>query len=661
MFRIYKFKPFLIILFFIIVIFSSLFRTTNLSLIEFKADESINLFLASRPLFGHPLPPGGTVSSVGILNPPLFNYILFPFLLVSLDPKIISFCIGLLNSFAIGFLFLIINRYYGLKIALIASILLAFSPWSIIFSRKIWAQDFIFLLMIPFVLSLHKIIIEKKMFYWTVLTFSSLLLIQLHQSTIFFLLPLILGLFLQKVKFSTKYIIIGLIIGLLPSIPYLLYLTSNNYQGFLEVSGRLAFKRSLSLFLRPFQILGQGDFQSLIDGDMLTFANNYPIVYQLKRLFYTEYLFLPIGIFLFWKKFQNLRVFIYATIILPFIYFVLRIEPLMHYYIILIPFLFLFLAFTFAYFINSRNIFIKTIFLLILFFLILLSIAFNLAFFNLLDAQKAFKGDYGPAFISGEEITKKIFYKYEKQKEYQEMIIASRIPSNLLYGNRPLAKMIYNRKLTENKILKLEQRLFLVPEDARIKNELMAYFTYNPTHKTLELLIKKAETLPYYQTVYYEAYSVYLSKNLKNLYDHGELDFALEYPSHWTLKEYTKYDPKKVVIKGDERSISIVKLNSSTDYARINQKLNQTKEQYQIKDIKVLEQTINKINCVTSEKEWCGTTYTPLRIADNYYQIFYHYYLDNESEKMPKMDKNILKTIEAMDQIVDSLRTRTPF
>lgn len=642
--------------FLIITISSAVFRITNLSLIEFKADESINLFLASRPLFGHPFPPGGTVSSVGILNPPLLNYILFPFLLISLDPKIISFCIGLLNSFAIGFLFLIINRYYGLKVAFIASILLAFSPWSIIFSRKIWAQDFIFIFTLPLFFSLHKIILERKMIYWILLTCSSLFLIQLHQSTIFFLLPFISGLFLQKVKFNIKYITIGLIIGLLPLIPYLLYQISN-HQGFLEIAGRLAFRRSLSLFLRPFQILGQGDFQSLLGGDMLTFANYYPIIYKLKSFFYIEYLFLPISMFLFWKKFKQLRLLTYITFLLPFIYFIFRIEPLMHYYIIFIPFLFLFLSFGISFFINLQNILIRGVTFLILFSLISLSIIFNFSFFKLLDKQKEFKGDYGSTFAVSEEISKEIFHKYEKQKEYQEMIIASRIPSNLIYGNHPLAKMIYSRKITENRITELEKRLLLVPEDARIKNELMAYFTYDPTHKTLELLIRKAEILPYYQKVYNEAYSVYLTKNLKNLYDHGELDFALEYPSHWSLKEYTQYDPKKVVIKGDGRSMSIVKLNSLTD----SQKLNPTKAQYQTKNIKVLEQTINKMNCVTSKKEWCGTMYASLRIADNYYQIFYHHYLNDKSEKMPKMDQNLLKTIKAMDQIVNSLRTRTPF
>ncbi len=211
-------------LFFTLVVFcAAIFRLTNLNLIEFKCDEAINLFLASRPLFGHPFPPGSTVSSIGILNPPLLNYLIFPFTLVSIDPKAVSLFIGVLNTLAIGLFFLLVDKYYNRMTALIASILLAFAPWPILLSRKIWAQDFIFPLTIPLLFSLHKIVFEKKEKQWTTFVFFSLLLIQLHQSTIFFLAPLTLFLLLSKVKWSFKYIFVGLILGVVPVIPYLLY------------------------------------------------------------------------------------------------------------------------------------------------------------------------------------------------------------------------------------------------------------------------------------------------------------------------------------------------------------------------------------------------------------------------------------------------------
>ena len=133
------------VLFLIVIGLSAIFRLTNLDLIEFKTDEASNLFLSSRLLYGHSLPPGGISTSTGILNPPLFNYLLLPFTFISTNPKFITFIIAFTNVIAIGFLYLIIKKYYNITLALIVSLLIAFSPWAIIFSRKIWPPDMVFL------------------------------------------------------------------------------------------------------------------------------------------------------------------------------------------------------------------------------------------------------------------------------------------------------------------------------------------------------------------------------------------------------------------------------------------------------------------------------------------------------------------------------------
>ena len=116
----------------LVTISALLFRVTNLDLIEFKTDEAVNLLLTAQPIFGHDFVSGGTVSSLGFQNPPIFNYILFPIALTSLDPQIVSLAIALINVAAIlGFYFLV-KRYYSLATAVIASLLISFSPWAIL-------------------------------------------------------------------------------------------------------------------------------------------------------------------------------------------------------------------------------------------------------------------------------------------------------------------------------------------------------------------------------------------------------------------------------------------------------------------------------------------------------------------------------------------------
>ena len=153
------------VVFLFIILSALIFRVTNLDVTEFKADEASNLFLASRPIFNHPFPYGGVVSSVGILNPPLFTYFLYAIAILTLNPQVIVLIIALINSLMLGFFFLFIKNYYSKTLAFISTIFLAFSPWSIIFSRKIWPPDLIPPLSIVLLYSLHKAVLSKKMIF----------------------------------------------------------------------------------------------------------------------------------------------------------------------------------------------------------------------------------------------------------------------------------------------------------------------------------------------------------------------------------------------------------------------------------------------------------------------------------------------------------------
>ena len=175
-----------ILFFFLIVAVASVFRLTNLDLMEFKIDEASNLFLASRLINDQSILPAGTATSIGILNPPFFIYFLIPITFVSQDPKFAAFIIALINCLSIGFLYLVINKYYGQKLAVITSLLIALSPWSILFSRKIWPPDLVLPFAVVIFYSLHKTILEKNTKCWIVLIASLVLLFQLDLIYVFF-------------------------------------------------------------------------------------------------------------------------------------------------------------------------------------------------------------------------------------------------------------------------------------------------------------------------------------------------------------------------------------------------------------------------------------------------------------------------------------------
>lgn len=609
---------------FILVVFSSaLFRVTNLDLIEFKADEAINLFLASRPLFGHPMPPGGAVSSIGVLNPPLFNYILFPFTLLTLDPKIISLLIGIINSLAIGLFFLIVRRYYGLIVAGVAAILFALSPWAILYSRKIWPPDLVIPMFIPFFYSLHKILLEKKMAYWIICVATLMYLAQLDLSYSIFSLVLVLLLYSKRVVVNMRYIFIGFLIGILPLLPYFSYQLKHNFPDFRMITTvkKSLDTKSLTIFQRPFQIIQQGNFYFVLGSDMLTFAKKFPATEYLRKLFYVEYLLLSFGIVVFWKRYKDLRLLVLTVFGTTIGYFIVNLRPFMHYFIVLTPLLFLFLGYAFAFFLSLQQPFLKRVAFLLLLLLIGTSIVFNYSFFSLVSRQKVIQGDYGSAFILTEETMRKRYEKYKHTKAYEEMILSSYIPIHLIHGSSPLAKILYPEIYTKANLSSLEERLAEVPEDTRASNQLIAYYTRTiPTKEMVQFLREKIAAQPYYLSIYNEAYNVYLQYNYKRVYAGGTFAFTFEYPSHWMVKEHPKME---VIVKTEDYRLIIA--SSSSLFAKSNE-----------------SQLIDKPKTV--------------QVGEHRYKILYQFRPMTPVELSDINSKDVQDAIAIMDEIVSTLR-----
>jgi hypothetical protein len=519
------------------------FRVTNLGLIEFKADEATNLLLASKPIFGYPMPPATTASSVGILNPPLLNFLLYPLALISLDPRIISGLIGIINSISIVCFYLIIKKYYSRTLAIITALLLSFSPWMILYSRKIWAQDFIIPLFIPVFFSIHKIIIEKDNRYWFFYTLFSLLLIQLHQTNILFLLPLTLFIFLSAVKISISYIVIGLFLGFIPMIPYVKYEINHNCpdcQILINLKSKLANKNLTIHFLRPLQITNQGNFQYILGSDMLTFKNKYPLIYSVRKIYYLQYILIPIGLLLFWNREKKLRSVIYATFLLPVLYFWLKVEQPMHYHIIISPILFLSLGYILAILIVNKNKIISygSIILFILF--IVLSGLFNYSFYSLISAQNGANGDYGETYNHKQIGVLNKLVGYVNDPAYSEMFLTDFIDPRYFRATDPVPKLIYDRIIIEKHLSELFHRLTKVPEDRRVIFELLYYYTDPPTINTLRYLQKNSQSEKGYSVFLHEFFDIYLNNiqnNGKKYVSSKYLGISFEIPQIWDETE----------------------------------------------------------------------------------------------------------------------------
>ncbi len=205
----------------IILLLAGALRLGAPGITEFKRDEANLSRLALDLARGRDLPLLGITSSVNVPNPPISAYLLALPYLVDDSPLAATLFVGALNVIAVGLAWWLARRYYGPFAAFVAALLYAASPWAVIYSRKIWAQD----LLPPFVLAT---VITGLLGYaegrrWARLVTWPLLAItvQIHYGA-FVLVPLslvIIGLWWRRVVWRDLWI--GLALAALTAVPAL--------------------------------------------------------------------------------------------------------------------------------------------------------------------------------------------------------------------------------------------------------------------------------------------------------------------------------------------------------------------------------------------------------------------------------------------------------
>jgi 4-amino-4-deoxy-L-arabinose transferase-like glycosyltransferase len=117
-------------------------RFAEPGILEFLHDEAYLSLLAQDMVSGKGIPLTGMPSSVGVPNSPVSVYIMALPYAITDNPQVATLFIAALNVAGVGILWLIAQRYFGRTTALAAGLINAVNPWAVLYSRKIWAQDF---------------------------------------------------------------------------------------------------------------------------------------------------------------------------------------------------------------------------------------------------------------------------------------------------------------------------------------------------------------------------------------------------------------------------------------------------------------------------------------------------------------------------------------
>lgn len=389
----------------IVVIFllSSFFRLSNLDLIEFKSDEALVVYQTTQ-FFQQPyLPQRGIISGTGVYNFPLFNYLVIILGIWSLDPRFLSGMIALINSLLIVAFFLLVKKYYGQLTAIFASILLASSPWAVLFSRKIWVQDLIFLFLLPYLYLFHELILKKNNKVILPLFVLLMLLIQLHGSGFFLFAVTVFILLILRIKINIKNAALGLLIGLIPSIPYIFFQITS-FPSCPDCEAMIKYQQSFRAFdfnnlLRPFQIISGLGYHFTLGKSYGDFITMYPIVNILKYIFASGFLFILLGILFIIFKRKYLFILIYFVSV-PFLYLITKTPAYMHYFVIIIPVSVLLFAISISSLLSLlQNKFFKMFIVTYFLLFIVANIIFTNSFYTFVKIKKHIEGDYGPMYF----------------------------------------------------------------------------------------------------------------------------------------------------------------------------------------------------------------------------------------------------------------------
>jgi len=221
----------------LIIILAAILRLGWLNLTEFKADEARLYLLALDMAEFKSFALRGIGSSVGIPNFPISVWLFSIPLFIWKHPYSATLFVGLLNTVAVYLTYRLTKKYWSETAALVAALMFAVSPWAIIYSRKIWAQDLLPLFVLVYIGSALAAFVDKRK-WMLLLHFIALAAIaQIHLSGIAFtaLTTLWLILFWRRVNWIE--VVFGIIGGILIAIPFGIYVLqqpSSNLQSLIS-------------------------------------------------------------------------------------------------------------------------------------------------------------------------------------------------------------------------------------------------------------------------------------------------------------------------------------------------------------------------------------------------------------------------------------------
>ena len=205
---------------------------------EFKADEARLLALALDMAEGQGLALRGIGSSVGFPNFPMSVWLYALPLLLWPHVYAATLFTGLLSTATVAACYWLTRRYWGVVAALTAALFLAASPWAVIYSRKIWAQNLLPLFVMGWVIGAVLTYVERRPKFLLLHLLCLAIAVQIHLAAVALLPVTAVFLLLFRRRVAWRWLLAGSGLALATAVPFVIYLGQN--RGLLARGGGLA-------------------------------------------------------------------------------------------------------------------------------------------------------------------------------------------------------------------------------------------------------------------------------------------------------------------------------------------------------------------------------------------------------------------------------------
>ncbi len=206
-----------------ILIIAAILRLGWVNITEFKADEARLYALALDMAEFKSFALRGIGSSVGVPNFPISVWLFSIPLFIWKHPYSATLFVGLLNTVAIYVTYRVTKKYWGESAALVAALMFAVSPWAIIYSRKIWAQDLFPLFVVGYIATALGAFIDQRRWMLTLHFVLLSCIVQLHLSGLAFIPLTLLWLIVFWKKVNWRELALGVLGGIIIAIPFGIY------------------------------------------------------------------------------------------------------------------------------------------------------------------------------------------------------------------------------------------------------------------------------------------------------------------------------------------------------------------------------------------------------------------------------------------------------